>query len=173
MAKTVFDGFEVHHEVEQLGEGVAKNVVNLVRLYAQRAGVRDVPPVSLDGSAWSNGWAEISAREPVHGDADSSFKQKARGKIYQRLSLKIPDQLPPEWTPQHPFPHNIQGAIARKLTRLRWSKVRNGPELDARTLALLRGAQFPAGGWSKSTHEAVRKARTEIANFRRELLEAR
>jgi hypothetical protein len=170
LAKTVFDGYELHHQVQQLGEGVAGNVVNLIRLYAQRAGVRDVPPVFLHGSAWSNGWAEVSVREPVYGDADSS----ARGKIYQRLSLEIPDQVPPGWTPWHPVPHNIESAIAHELTHLRWSRLRNGPELDARTLALLRGAQFPAGGgWSKATHEALRKARTEIANFRRGLLEVR
>jgi hypothetical protein len=132
-----------------------------------------VPPVSLHGAAWRDGWPEIITREPVYGNADSSFEE-ARRETYECLSVEIPDQTPPGWTPWQPFPHNIESAIAGELTRRRWSKLRNGPELDARTLALLRGAQFPAGGgWSKATDEALRKTRTEIVNFRREMVEAR
>jgi hypothetical protein len=75
------------------------------------------------------------------------------------------DELPPQWR-AHLHPQNVKGVIAHEMTHLRWQSLGHGPEFDARTLALLRGAKFPArGGWSKATLEIMRTARIEANKF--------
>jgi hypothetical protein len=169
--KTVCGDLELHHEVEWLGEGVAENVANLIHVYAERASLRDVP-VMLNGSAWQKPWAEISSFIPVFGNAGSSFEEEARGDVYTCLELMIPDKVSPRWIPDHLHPQNVESTIAHEITHLRWWRLRHGPEFDARTLGLLRGAKFPAGGgWSQATHEIMRTARIETAKFLRDQLE--
>ena len=171
MNKTVHAGFDLHHEAERLGDGVAENVANLIRLYAERASMRDVPPVSLTGAAWRKPWTEIRAFIPVRGNSGSTFEEEARGDDYRCLALDIPNRVSPRWFPGHSYPQNAEGTIAHEMVHLRWWRLRHGPEFDARTLALLRGAKFPAcGGWSQATHEIMRMARLETAKFWDELL---
>ncbi len=158
--KTVWEGLVLYHDVERLGEGVAEDVANLIRLYADRAGVRDLPPITLNGRTWQKPWAEVSGFIPVTGNAGSSREEEAHGDVYKCLELCIADSVSPQWTPAHAYPENVEGVIAHEMTHLRWWKLRHGAEFDARTLALLHGAKFPAiGGWPKATHEIMRTAR--------------
>ena len=166
--KTVFGGLELHHEVERLGDGVAESVTNLVRLYAERASVSDVPQITLNGHAWQKPWTQIRDFIPVSGISGSTFEEEARGDTYTCLMLCIPDHVPPGWAsaPVHPHPQDVEGVIAHEMTHLRWWNLRHGPEFDARTLALLRGAKFPASGeWSKVTLESMQQARMEAKKF--------
>jgi len=178
---TVAGGFTLWHDVESVGAGVASNVARLVALYAERAALRDVPPITLSGPGWDAPWETVSGLEGCSGNSGPSDEELRQGvEPYTCLVVALPtaDRRPLlggplEWLCRD----TVDGVIAHEVTHLRWPRLRHGPEFYARTLALLRGATWPErGGWKRTTQDLMQQTRTEVEReYRRfaERLEAR
>ena len=171
LAVTTCEGQALHHVVPRLGNGVAEQIVALVGLYANRASLRDIPPITLQGTRWAQPWEELATVTGVSGNSGSSNEQVRAGvPSYTCFVLSLPDPAIP--LDGLPHPGSIEGVTAHEICHLRWPKLEHGPEFAARVLALLQGATFPPrGGWSQRTRVILSHTRQEAGGWYRRLLE--
>src|SRR5262245_33313767 len=134
-------------------ETTARNVAGIVKRYAERAGVIEIPLVTLSGGSlsggswWSRPWDEIAQWQAFYGEAGPSRKAEQHGVYYRCLDLMPnesphPSLLDPKRLKDHP--KDIVGVIVYEIAHLRWWNLPHGLEFSARVRALLRGAQFPS-----------------------------
>jgi hypothetical protein len=156
------DGLDLYYDVPALGDGVAEHVVSLIRLFADRAGLSDLPPITLQGEGWERPWAACAAHKGVGGQAGSSREEERHGDHYTCFILwfTAPSPYDPD---DDQGPATLVRTVAHEVTHLRWWGLRHGPEFSARVRALLAGAQFPArGGWSRKTIAIVAAERENV-----------
>ena len=165
------------HTVPVLGAGVADNIGSLIKWYAQRAGLRDLPPTTLQGPGWDKPWEELVRVEGCGGNSGPSDEEVAsEGVSYSCLVIWLPSSQPDALP--YPEPRTIEGVIAHEVCHLRWTSLPHfTQEFTARVLALLRGATFPSrGGWSQRTKQIMQETRSEamawyVSTFRAEVCE--
>ncbi len=164
---TPYEGLALHHTVPGLGKGVAQQIVALIRLYADRASLHDIPPITLQGTGWDQSWEQMAQIEGCTGNSGRSNPELMEGvPPYRCLEISLPatTAMLQRW----PNPETIEGTIAHEICHLRWPSLDHGPEFFARVLALLRGARFPSrGGWSQTTNQIVAQTREEAASWYR------
>ena len=175
MPKTPIDGVILYHpDTPRLGPGVGDAVVRLIRLYAQRASLQEIPPVTLEGKAWAEPWETIAPMR-CGGNAGASHEEARRGIDYRNLALSLWDRPPVDplgRPPEHQ--QDIEGTIAHEVTHLRWWHLRHGEEFSARVRALLKGATFPPHtSWSVETRRIMATTRQEMREWLETILERR
>lgn len=160
------DGLLVHHDVDALGPGVLETAIEMIRLYAGRAGLdeQDIPPITFSLDGWDAPWSEVSgwSWDGAAGPGFGTAKSQYRCLVFILLRCPMTGLS---------TPRTARGVIAREICHLRWWGLRSGREFDARVTALLRGAQFPPRGraWTPATHRLVGAGREEwdawVMNF--------
>lgn len=135
-----------------LGADVARNIGHLIRTYAERVGLQDIPPVILGGQfLWSEPWEAVIRWPQFRGDVGHSNDDS--------LYLE-PNPDPDDVERAHP--ENLEGTIAHEMAHVRWD-LDHGAEFWARVRALMCGAIFPRDrGWPRETDEILRRARAEV-----------
>jgi hypothetical protein len=89
MTVLVVDGLELYFCDGPAYECTATNVAAIVRRYAERAGVTEIPPVSLSGGDWwRRPWEEIAMWQRFSGEAGASPDAEALGVRYRCLVLR-------------------------------------------------------------------------------------
>jgi hypothetical protein len=171
LPQTVVDGLTVFHpETTQLGPGVGEAVVQLIRQYAERASLCDLPPITLSGAAWGQPW-EMVAPMWCAGEAGPSDDEVRTGADYRCLALHLIERCPPKSSPPPAHPEDVEGTLAHEIVHLRWWRLRHGEEFSARVRALLRGATFPPhSGWSAATRRVMATTRREMQEWLEGLL---
>src|SRR5262245_16507579 len=168
---TLADGLTIYHpDVERLGPNVGETVIELIRVYARRASLTDIPPVTLSGKAWGAPWESIAASR-CGGDAGASYEESRRGIDYRCLALMLFDQPPPRDPRPPEHQRDIEGTIAHEVTHLRWWNLQHGPEFSARVRAPLKGATFPPHtSWKAETRQVMATTRQEMREWLETLL---
>ena len=164
---SVLSGFNMHHDVETLGRGVADAVAGLIATYADRVALAQVPPITLQGPGWDAPWEKLREVDGCSGNSGPSDEEIRVGVEWYTclvVALPQPNRRPPSL--EEICPRTVEGVIAHEVTHLRWRTLRHGPEFYARSLGLLRGATFPSrGGWSKSTHDTMNATREQVRGW--------
>lgn len=160
-------GLTLWHNVPHLGPGVGENVAALIKQYAGRAGLKNLPPITLSGPGWDSPWQNLINVDGCKGNSGpSNYELSAGGEMYWCLEIELPVETLDPIQRNDPHPHTIEGTIAHEITHLRWCSLRHGPEFYSRVIGLLRGAVFPLrGGWKQSTKQIMEQARRESRNW--------
>jgi hypothetical protein len=155
------DGLALYYQVPALGSGVADGLVELLRCYATRAGLQDLPPITLGGPGWDQSWDACLAHVGFSGSAGSSYEESRRGINNRALYLNFTANDSCLDTAEGP--RTLERTIAHEITHLRWWSLRHGFEFSARVRALMAGAKFSrTGGWARRTQEIVNLERSAV-----------
>jgi len=166
---TTYEGRALNHVVPRLGNGVAEQIVTFIRLYANRASLRGIPPVTLQGTRWDESWDDLAKIEGCTGNSGPSRAELLEGVLPYRC-LQISLHTNTATIRGYPHPTTIEGTIAHEICHLRWPSLEHGPEFFARVLALLRGAVFPSHGvWRQVTKQIMAQTRTDAISWSKRL----
>ena len=156
-------GLALSHYVPRLGPMVAENVSTLIKHYANRAVLKELPPITLSGPGWDAPWQSLVTVDGCRGNSGPSDEElRMGGMMYQCLEIILPDKTPQPIESDRPDPSTIEGVIAHEICHLRWPSLRHGPEFHSRVIALLKGAVFPVRGrWRRSTEQIMQLSRRE------------
>ncbi len=160
LQSTVINGLTIYHTVPTLGPDVARQVAAAIRLYQDRAGLPELPPISLMGDKWDLPWTVLATYQSCRGNSGSWDNRE------RCLSVEVEkgNEPPDPGTEVDPCRRTIDRVIAHEIVHLRWPRLRHGLKFFTRLLALLRGATFPTSGsgWSKQTRQMVIQAQQDV-----------
>ena len=168
MYSTKLSDIIIYHDAPILGPEVGSHVLAFIQLYAGRASLKEIPPVTLQGPDWDKSWNQLSSKEGCTGNSGPSKQEISNGvPPYQCLVITAPTGL----SRKSPHPSNIESTIAHEICHLRWPNLEHGPEFMARVHALLLGAVFSTRGrWVRPTQMIMEKARLEMRDWYKNLL---
>jgi hypothetical protein len=168
MFSTKINDLTIWHDVPSLGVAVGDNILALIQLYANRAVLKEIPPITLSGQDWDKSWNQLSAKEGCTGNSGPSRQEISNGiRPYQCLFITAPTGH----YCKEPHLTNIECTIAHEICHLRWPNLEHGPEFFARVHALLLGAVFSTRGrWVRPTQITMEKARLEMRDWYKKLL---
>ena len=160
-------GLILWHYVPRLGPMVAERISTLIKHYADRAALKELPPITLSGPGWDSPWQSLVTVQGCSGNSGPSDEElRMGGRMYQCLEITLPAETPHPINLDRPDPSTIEGVIAHEISHLRWPSLRHGPEFHARVIGLLKGAVFPVrGGWKQSTKQIMEQARQEANDW--------
>ena len=119
MNLTTLDGLDLYHEVE-LGPGVAVGVAKFISTYAARAGVRSLPPITLEGEFWSRPWEEVVRWHGWYGETGPPYDAEKAGVNYRVFWLRQNEKLHPSLLEDPEHAKDLEGVIAHEMTHHRW-----------------------------------------------------
>ena len=92
---TSVSGLTLWHDAPQLGTGVAENVASLIRHYADRAALEEIPPITLYGLGWDAAWETLASVEGCAGNSGPSDAKLLTGsEMYTCLVIELPEKTP-------------------------------------------------------------------------------
>ncbi len=156
-------GLTLWHNVPNLGPRVVENIAALIKGYASRVSLKELPPITLSGPGWDTPWQSLVTVEGCRGNSGPGDEElRMGGMMYHCLDIILPDETPKPIELNRPDPSTIEGVIAHEICHLRWPSLRHGPEFHSRVIALLKGAVFPVRGrWRRSTEQIMQLSRRE------------